>query len=329
MAILGMLVAMFCMANLPVALAAWPFESGGTVALGYGASYSRDGRTATHSGVDLAAEAGTPVCSPADGEVSFAGRIPGGSGTVLALTVRTSDGLLVTLMPLVSTDLVAGAGITAGDTLGTVAESGDPSSEETHLHVGVRRGETYIDPSIVLGAAPAAPDTDPATEEVPVAVTVPVPETPEPAAPPAPAVTASPGGASVPVNAPGAVADPAPADLSVAGEALDPGAPGAASLPDVAHGTAIGSADVALCSEPAGDPTGASGGLAVRAQAFRESHSMVPSAGAARSVSDTTSAAVVLTAAGLLAMWPLWRRKGHAVPDVRPVLDDVAAAAAR
>lgn len=134
----------------------WPLDRASEVALAYGAAYPAGGGMRTHSGADIAAEPGETARSCVGGEVAFAGRVPGPDGSsVLAVTVLTLDGLRVTCLPMEELDVAAGRVVSAGEAIGSVAGEGDGSSADPHVHVGVRRGETYLDPMTVLRAPPA------------------------------------------------------------------------------------------------------------------------------------------------------------------------------
>ena len=76
------------------ALAGWPLAQDAQLRLAFGASYTAgDGRSATHRGVDLAAEAGDRVVAPLAGHVTFAGSVPAvGGGTQRAVTIVTARG---------------------------------------------------------------------------------------------------------------------------------------------------------------------------------------------------------------------------------------------
>jgi hypothetical protein len=125
----------------------------------FGALYATDGGSSRHRGVDLEAADGERVLAPLAGTVSFAGRVPAvGGGTVLAVTLDTAVGH-VTLLPLAHADVTRGREVAEGTAVGTLASAGDGSSADTHLHVGVREGDLYVDPLGVL-AAPAAPTSD-------------------------------------------------------------------------------------------------------------------------------------------------------------------------
>ena len=133
------------------------------VSLPYGAACA----SGTHRGVDLAARAGSPVFAPVTGTVTFAGRVPAdGGGTCGAVTIETPDGLRISLLPLAELSIDTGGYIGAGDEVGTLAPAGDESSSETHLHLGLRRGDVYLDPSSLLPSpgmpATSSSDTAPA-----------------------------------------------------------------------------------------------------------------------------------------------------------------------
>ncbi len=141
----------------------------GPVSLGFGDSYNgQDGVARTHRGVDVAMGPGDSVSAPRGGTIKFAGRVPGAGGeTILCVTLQTADGL-VTLLPLERLDVGGGDTVGAGEPVGTLAASGDVSSPDPHLHLGLRRGDLYVDPSGLL-AAPAVEEPGAGTpSEAPV-----------------------------------------------------------------------------------------------------------------------------------------------------------------
>jgi hypothetical protein len=177
----------------------------GRVILGFGERYSEGSATRTHRGMDVAMDAGSPVSAPLGGRVRFAGRIPAdGGGTVGAVTLETAQGA-VTLLPLSSLALSAGERVGEGDCVGTLSETGDGSSASSHLHVGLRQADVYLDPAVVFSAAVApAPSPEPA----PQPVTAPEPgarpvDSPAPVAIAGPAVVIG----DVPCAAPSEAAD--------------------------------------------------------------------------------------------------------------------------
>ena len=175
----------------------WPVDGG--VITTYGARYTSEaGASCTHGGVDLGASAGAIVRACSAGEVVFSGQVPAGEGRrAWAVTVLTGDGLRVTYLPLSRASVVKGAEVARGASIGELAGEGDASSPAPHLHLGVRRGETRLDPMSFLEERVTAPIQGP--------VTVPGPETPRTsprAASQAPAANSAPAGARTPAGAP-------------------------------------------------------------------------------------------------------------------------------
>ncbi|GIG21838.1 hypothetical protein Cch01nite_25620 [Cellulomonas chitinilytica] len=102
---------------------------------------------AGHRGVDLAADAGTPLLAPAAGVVTFAGEIAG-RGVVV---VTHPGGLRSSLEPAVAT-VPVGTAVAAGDPVATLAGTGSHCAPASCVHWGVRRGSVYLNPMGVLGA---------------------------------------------------------------------------------------------------------------------------------------------------------------------------------
>ena len=169
---LGMIVAgAGVVLSLPVAALASQNE----VLLCYGATYAVGGIQRTHRGADVAPGEDDTAHSFTSGEVSFAGRIPADEGgSVFAVTVRTSDGLLVTVHPLSEVWVGEGETVCTGDGLGQVAASGDSSVADTHVHVSARRGDTYLDPSFLITTVVTPLKPNGSVEDV--AVASPAPE---------------------------------------------------------------------------------------------------------------------------------------------------------
>ncbi len=160
----------------------WPVE--GDVLTGYrnGVDPYAGGQ---HRGIDIAADAGTPVVAAAAGTVRFAG-VAGSSG--LTVSVRTSDGVLDTsYLHLSAVAVREGEQVAAGQRVGAVGTSGRRSAEAPHLHFGVRDAGTrhaYHDPLAYL--PPPGPRAAPEPPRVPVPVAEPVPVAPAPVRVPEP-----------------------------------------------------------------------------------------------------------------------------------------------
>ena len=170
-------VVLAILAGPSVALASWPVESEPEVVTAFEETYvSESGVSRIHHGIDCAAAAGESVTSPVEGTVSFSGSVPAGEeegcGTTLAVSIALEDGLTLTLMPFDEVLVEVGDQVGEGGVVGYLAPSGDKSSARTHLHVGLKRGRTYYDPSPLLGVASPTGEAQPQAE--PDAVLVPV-----------------------------------------------------------------------------------------------------------------------------------------------------------
>lgn len=145
----------------------WPLAAPANVLLGFGDSYESGSQSCTHRGVDLEAPSGSDVYACLSGTVVFAGSIPSdGGGTTRAVTIMLADGRRVSMLPFDCLSVAANQEVEAGDTLGSLALQGDDSSDGSHLHVGLREGEEYVDPLMLL-QAPAAEQPEPAEEDLP------------------------------------------------------------------------------------------------------------------------------------------------------------------
>lgn len=125
----------------------WPLPAPHEVLAPYEAPAHRYGPG--HRGIDVAAAPGEPVRAVEAGTVRFRGTVAG-RGVV---SVRHADGLLSTYEPVRAT-VEAGDAVEAGDVLGVLEQAGEQGHcpGATCLHLGARRGEDYLDPSVLLGA---------------------------------------------------------------------------------------------------------------------------------------------------------------------------------
>ena len=99
---------------------------------------------AGNRGIDYAVEIGSPVRAAAGGVVVFAGQV-GGS---VAVTVLHADRLSTTYTGLVELAVKAGDAVAAGQPLGTTSST---------FHFGVRAGQAYLDPAVLLDDRPTGP----------------------------------------------------------------------------------------------------------------------------------------------------------------------------
>ena len=102
-----------------------------------------------HSGMDIAAPAGTPVKAPADGVVSFADAglyLTGGT-----LVLDHGHGISSNFLHLSRIDVRPGDVVRHGDVIGAVGATGRATGP--HLHWGMNWFDVRIDPSLVLERA--------------------------------------------------------------------------------------------------------------------------------------------------------------------------------
>jgi murein DD-endopeptidase MepM/ murein hydrolase activator NlpD len=99
-----------------------------------------------HRGVDLDADVGDPVLAAGAGTVTWAAPIAG-RGVVVVLH---EDGRRTTYEP-VDPSVSVGDAVEAGDPLGVIAPGvGHCGGVPSCLHWGLRRGEDYLDPMLLL-----------------------------------------------------------------------------------------------------------------------------------------------------------------------------------
>jgi murein DD-endopeptidase MepM/ murein hydrolase activator NlpD len=85
------------------------------------------------------------VLTAGDGVVMFAGMVAGRP----VVSIDHADGLRTTYEP-VDPSVAAGARVTRGSPIGTLAAGHAGCPVSACLHWGLRRGETYLDPMILL-----------------------------------------------------------------------------------------------------------------------------------------------------------------------------------
>ena len=154
-------------APLQAHAASWPFSSNRlNPSLAFQDTYSAGNKTYKHYGIDVEAASGSSISAPVSGTVSFVGTVPsgdsaidgGGQGcTMNAISIMMADGCILTLMPIAQANVSSGASVSEGQSIGTLAASGDRSSSSTHLHMGLKKSGTYYDPMSLFGATSSSP----------------------------------------------------------------------------------------------------------------------------------------------------------------------------
>ncbi len=120
----------------------WPLSAAPQVLRGFDPPASRYG--AGHRGVDLAAAQSTPVLAAADGTVAFAGLVAGRG------VVTVDHGSVRTTYEPVSAQVAVGQRVRAGTPLGVL--SGGSHCARSCLHWGLRAGDDYLNPLLLLNA---------------------------------------------------------------------------------------------------------------------------------------------------------------------------------
>lgn len=121
----------------------WPLSPDPVVAAAFRAPVQPWGPG--HRGVDLLGSVGQPVSAIGAGTISFAGLVAG-RGVVVV-----DHGALRSTYEPVLAHVRRGESVAAGQVIGTLEAVSSHCPPQACLHLGVRRGEEYLDPLTLLG----------------------------------------------------------------------------------------------------------------------------------------------------------------------------------
>jgi murein DD-endopeptidase MepM/ murein hydrolase activator NlpD len=107
-----------------------------------------NGRQALHSGLDMAGPRGTPILAPAEGVVSYAGRM---SGYGIVVKLRHDFGFETVYAHLNRARVRVGDRVARGARIGDMGSTG--RSTGTHLHYEIRVNDKPVDPMKFIEAA--------------------------------------------------------------------------------------------------------------------------------------------------------------------------------
>lgn len=124
----------------------WPLDPRPSVVGGFAPPASP--WAAGHRGVDLSGRVGQPVRAALGGTVSFAGPLAGRGVLVVA------HGATRTTYEPVAALVAVGARVARGEVVGALEGGGSHCAPAACLHWGWRRGETYLDPLLLVGGGP-------------------------------------------------------------------------------------------------------------------------------------------------------------------------------
>lgn len=101
----------------------------------------------THNGVDYACEPDAMVTSPVAGRVTQTGT-DGSWGSVVC--IEDSAGRLWRVCGVTGLDVSEGDTVTVGQQLGKAGAVSCECAEDSHIHLEVKQGDTYLDPAKVM-----------------------------------------------------------------------------------------------------------------------------------------------------------------------------------
>jgi murein DD-endopeptidase MepM/ murein hydrolase activator NlpD len=130
----------------PTRHGAWPLSPRPALVRGFDPPATRF--AAGHRGVDLLGHAHEAVHTSLAGTVTFAGALAG-----RGVVVVDHGGIRTTYEP-VTADVHIGDRVAQGAVIGTLQRASSHCFPRACLHWGLRRGEEYLDPLVLVGAGP-------------------------------------------------------------------------------------------------------------------------------------------------------------------------------
>jgi murein DD-endopeptidase MepM/ murein hydrolase activator NlpD len=141
--------------SAPAPALQFPVSGGGAANIQSIYGDQRDAGRRSHEGVDIFAPRGTPVFAAADGFVTSVGQNRLGGNVVWVWD--PSRGVRLYYAHLQDQLVRSGTYVRAGDTLGTVGNTGNAKNTPPHLHFGIyARGEGAIDPDAFIRPVPTS-----------------------------------------------------------------------------------------------------------------------------------------------------------------------------
>ena len=124
----------------------WPCPSSGTISSGFGSRESpTEGASSYHKGIDIAAPTGSRVIAAAGGKVVIATYSASAGNYIM---ISHGSGTYTVYMHMSSLNVSEGDEVSQGDTIGAVGSTG--YSTGPHLHFGIRKNGSYVDPESYL-----------------------------------------------------------------------------------------------------------------------------------------------------------------------------------
>jgi murein DD-endopeptidase MepM/ murein hydrolase activator NlpD len=141
--------------SAPAPALEFPVSGGGAANIQSIFGDQRDAGRRSHEGIDIFAPRGTPVLTASDGFVTSVGQNRLGGNVVWVW--NPSRGVRLYYAHLQEQLVRNGTFVRAGDTLGTVGNTGNAKNTPPHLHFGIyARGEGAIDPDAFIRPVPAS-----------------------------------------------------------------------------------------------------------------------------------------------------------------------------